>query len=146
LSTTGWRPSEDGGPNSGTNPPTSAWRENAGFRNYGDYMLTNEFREGVEKLLEVARQKRTAIMCAEGQLVSDFLDANGVAVQHILSGGELRPHDSRVVAVWAGRERVAGKCPDGHSPGLNNLCKKVAQVARLAAQPVGKITACAPPA
>ena len=40
--------------------------ENQGFRNYADYMLTDEFREGMEKLLEVARRKRTAIMCAEG--------------------------------------------------------------------------------
>jgi uncharacterized protein (DUF488 family) len=73
--------------------------ENKGFRNYADYMLTDEFREGVGKLLEVARQKRTAIMCAEGlfwqchrRLVSDFLVANGVTVQHIMPTGELRPH------------------------------------------------------
>ena len=73
--------------------------ENEGFRNYADYMLTGEFREGVKKLLEIARQKKTAIMCAEGlfwechrRLVSDFLVANGVTVQHIMPGGELRPH------------------------------------------------------
>jgi uncharacterized protein (DUF488 family) len=73
--------------------------ENKGFRNYADYMLTDEFREGVEQLLEVARQKRTAILCAEGlfwqchrRLVSDFLVANGVTVQHITPSGELRPH------------------------------------------------------
>ena len=73
--------------------------ENEGFRNYADYMLTGEFWEGVKELLEVARQKRTAIMCAEGlfwqchrRLVSDFLAANGVTVQHIMPGGELRPH------------------------------------------------------
>jgi uncharacterized protein (DUF488 family) len=73
--------------------------QNAGFRNYADYMLTEEFREGVGKLLEVARQKRTAIMCAEGlfwrchrRLVSDFLIASGVPVQHIMPTGELRPH------------------------------------------------------
>ena len=73
--------------------------ENQSFRNYADYMLTDEFREGVEKLLEVAGQKRTAIMCAEGlfwqchrRLVSDFLVANGVAVEHIMPAGELRPH------------------------------------------------------
>jgi uncharacterized protein (DUF488 family) len=73
--------------------------QNEGFRNYADYMLTDEFREGVRKLLEVARRKRTAIMCAEGlfwqchrRLVSDILAANGVAVQHIMPTGELRPH------------------------------------------------------
>ena len=80
--------------------------ENEGFRNYADYMLTGEFREGVEQLLEVARQKRTAIMCAEGlfwrchrRLVSDFLVANGVIVQHIMPGGDLRPHKLATRAV-----------------------------------------------
>jgi uncharacterized protein (DUF488 family) len=73
--------------------------ENKGFRNYGDYMLTDEFRGGVEELLEVSRQKRSAIMCAEGlfwqchrRLVSDYLVANGVTVQHIMPSGGLRPH------------------------------------------------------
>jgi uncharacterized protein (DUF488 family) len=73
--------------------------ENKGFRNYADYMGTDEFQQGVEILLGVAGRKRTAIMCAEGlfwqchrRLVSDFLVANGVTVQHIMPNGELRPH------------------------------------------------------
>lgn len=72
---------------------------NQSFRNYADYMLTDEFRKGVKTLLELASKKRTAIMCAEGlywrchrRLVSDFLTANGVMVQHILPNGSLRPH------------------------------------------------------
>jgi uncharacterized protein (DUF488 family) len=80
--------------------------ENKGFRNYADYMGTDEFREGVGKLLEAARRKRTAIMCAEGlfwqchrPLVSDFLVANGVIVQHIMPSGELRPHTLTTGAV-----------------------------------------------
>src|SRR5690348_10838294 len=39
---------------------------NQGFRNYADYMLTEPFREGIDKLLELAGRKRTAIVCAEG--------------------------------------------------------------------------------
>jgi uncharacterized protein (DUF488 family) len=80
--------------------------DNQGFRNYADYMLTGEFREGVEKLLDIARHKRAAIMCAEGlfwqchrRLVSDFLVANGVIVQHIMPDGELRPHKLTTGAV-----------------------------------------------
>lgn len=72
---------------------------NESFRNYADYMLTQEFREGVEALLAIARHKKTAFMCAEGlfwqchrRLVSDFLLANDVAVHHIMPNGELRPH------------------------------------------------------
>jgi uncharacterized protein (DUF488 family) len=83
--------------------------ENKSFRNYADYMLTDEFREGIEKLLGVARRKRTAIMCAEGlfwqchrRLVSDFLVANGVTVQHIMPTGDLRPHSLTRGAVLEG--------------------------------------------
>jgi uncharacterized protein (DUF488 family) len=73
--------------------------QNAGFRNYANYMLTQEFQDSVTRLLEVARRMRTALMCAEGlfwrchrRLVGDFLFANGVTVRHIMPSGELRPH------------------------------------------------------
>jgi uncharacterized protein (DUF488 family) len=83
--------------------------ENDGFRNYADYMLTGEFREGVEKLLEIARRKRTAILCAEAlfwrchrRLVSDFLAANVVTVKHVMPNGALRPHTLTKGAVTEG--------------------------------------------
>ncbi len=73
--------------------------ENEGFRNYADYMLTEDFRQDVKNLLEIASSKRTALMCAESvywrchrRLVSDFLLANGITVQHIFPSGALRPH------------------------------------------------------
>jgi len=73
--------------------------QNEGFRNYADYMLTDDFQEGIEKLLKIAGRKRTALMCAEAlfwrchrRLVSDFLVANGKAVQHIMPAGEIRAH------------------------------------------------------
>lgn len=69
------------------------------FRNYADYMLTDEFRHGVHELLEIVGARRTAIMCAEAvywrchrRLVSDFLTANSVTVEHIMPTGDLRPH------------------------------------------------------
>ena len=72
---------------------------NEEFRNYADYMLTKEYQEGVDEFLKVAKRKRTAFMCAEGlywqchrRLVSDFLLANGLTVQHIMPNGELRRH------------------------------------------------------
>ena len=83
--------------------------QNRGFRNYADYMLTPEFQEGVGRLLEVARSRRTAMMSAEGlfwqchrRLVSDFLEANGLTVQHIMPSGELRPHKLTTGAVVEG--------------------------------------------
>ncbi len=63
---------------------------NDSFRNYADYMLTPEFVQGVESLLEIAAQGSTAIMCAERvyfqchrMLVSDYLTAHGHTVLHI---------------------------------------------------------------
>lgn len=69
------------------------------FRNYADHMLGDEFRVGADQLLELAKNKRVAIMCAEKsfhdchrKLTSDFLVANGVSVQHILADGTLERH------------------------------------------------------
>lgn len=63
---------------------------NDSFRNYADYMLTPEFAQGIERLLEIAAQGNTAIMCAERvyfqchrMLVSDYLTAHGHTVLHI---------------------------------------------------------------
>ena len=78
---------------------TNIGLRNEGFRNYADYMLTDEFQEGVVELLKVAKRKRTALMCAEGlfwqchrRLVSDFLLANGLTIQHIMPNGKLHRH------------------------------------------------------
>jgi uncharacterized protein (DUF488 family) len=73
--------------------------EDEAFRNYADYMATDEFRQAIAGLMEIAGGQRTAIMCAEGdyrhchrRLLSDHLTANGVTVQHISPSGEVQPH------------------------------------------------------
>lgn len=72
---------------------------NESFRNYADYMLTPQFQEAVEQLLEIGHRRRTAFMCAEGlfwqchrRLVCDFLLTKGIKVEHIMPSGELRSH------------------------------------------------------
>jgi uncharacterized protein (DUF488 family) len=83
-----------------TDPPSpNPGLRDQSFRNYADYMATDEFQQGVAKLLAIAENRRTAIMCAEGlywqchrRLVSDHLLANGVSVQHIVPSGEVKPH------------------------------------------------------
>ena len=72
---------------------------NESFRNYADYMLTPQFQDAVDQLLEIGNRKRTAFMCAEGlfwqchrRLVSDFLQTKGITVEHIMPSGELRSH------------------------------------------------------
>ena len=75
-----------------------AWR-NESFRGYADYMETNEFREGIDRLLEIASTHRTAIMCSEAvwwrchrSLISDYLKVKGIEVNHIMSIGKAESH------------------------------------------------------
>ena len=44
--------------------PNAGWR-NESFRGYADYMQTQEFADGLARLVELASERRTAIMCAE---------------------------------------------------------------------------------
>ena len=77
----------------------TAWR-NASFRGYADYMETEQFQKGIERLLEVAAEAGPiAIMCAEAvwwrchrSLVADYLKARGVKVLHILGANKVEPH------------------------------------------------------
>ena len=77
----------------------TAWR-NASFRGYADYMETEEFHRGVERLLDRMNEVgRTAIMCAEAvwwrchrALISDYLKTRGVEVIHIVDANKNQPH------------------------------------------------------
>src|SRR5262249_3911076 len=44
--------------------PNTSWH-NASFRGYADFMQTDEFARGLEELVGLSRNLRTAIMCAE---------------------------------------------------------------------------------
>ncbi len=74
------------------------WR-NESFRGYADYMETPEFENALQKLLEIASEKRTALMCSEAvwwrchrSMVADALKARGVEVIHILSARKNEVH------------------------------------------------------
>ena len=75
-----------------------AWR-NESFRGYADYMESEGFQGGIAKLLKLAAQKRTAIMCAEAlwwrchrSLISDYLKVQGNEVIHITGDGKSESH------------------------------------------------------
>ena len=86
---------------------------NDSFRNYADYMLSEDFPRGVAELVKLAEQSPTAYMCAERvyfhchrMLVSDWLLAHGHEVLHIDGTGpakvhqltaETRPIDGQVI-------------------------------------------------
>jgi uncharacterized protein (DUF488 family) len=76
----------------------SGWR-NASFRGFADYMQTPSFAAALERLLELAEQKPTAIMCAEAvpwrchrSLIADALTARGYEVRDIMSVTSAKPH------------------------------------------------------
>ncbi|HTG52628.1 MAG TPA: DUF488 domain-containing protein [Candidatus Tectomicrobia bacterium] len=77
----------------------TAWR-NASFRGYADYMETQQFQKGIERLLDLAEETGpTAIMCAEAvwwrchrSLIADYLKVRGVEVLHILGANKIEPH------------------------------------------------------
>jgi uncharacterized protein (DUF488 family) len=72
---------------------------NASFRNYADYMLSQEFEAAMAELIAFAEKTRIAYMCAERvyfrchrMLVSDWLVAHGHEVMHIDGIGPPKPH------------------------------------------------------
>jgi uncharacterized protein (DUF488 family) len=103
--------------------PNTALRSTA-FRNYADYMGTNEFRESVRELMSRAGTSRTAIMCAEKlfwrchrRLLSDYLVAQGVEVKHIVEAGKLQPHSlSSGAVIIADREVIYPLQKTGDKP------------------------------
>jgi uncharacterized protein (DUF488 family) len=67
------------------------WR-NASFRGFADYMQTLDFEVGLHRLMKLAGQKRSAIMCAEAvpwrchrSLIADALTVRGIRVDDIMS-------------------------------------------------------------
>lgn len=74
------------------------WRS-PGFRGFADYMLSREFKEGLEELIKIANREKVSIMCAEAfpwrchrSLLSDALIVRGFRVEHILSLTQCQPH------------------------------------------------------
>jgi uncharacterized protein (DUF488 family) len=88
--------------------PNKAWR-NSSFRGFADYMQTIEFRENLQALIDLARQDRVAVMCAEAVpwrchrwLIADALLAHGLRVEHIMDEVHCKNH---LLSSWA---RVKG--------------------------------------
>jgi len=83
-----------------TRPDTrnTAWR-NDSFRGYADYMETEPWRQGRDRLAGLARERRTAVMCAEALwwqchrgLIADDFKASGWEVIHLSAPGRSEPH------------------------------------------------------
>jgi uncharacterized protein (DUF488 family) len=77
--------------------PNQFW-ENEAFRSYADYAQTPAFRAGLEELKTLASRQRCALMCAEAlwwrchrRIISDYLMADGISVEHIMGSGKIDP-------------------------------------------------------
>ena len=80
------------------NSPNLGWR-NSSFRGFADYMQTTEFDLGLRRLIKLAKQKRSVLMCAEAvpwrchrSLIADALVVRGIRVADIISGKRSRVH------------------------------------------------------
>lgn len=72
-------------------PTVNAFWQNESFHNYADYAMSERFRTGLERLIELGHAQRCAIMCAESvwwrchrRIIADYLIALGETVFHIL--------------------------------------------------------------
>jgi len=76
----------------------TGWREPA-MRGYADYMESSEFRQAMQALLDEAKERPVAILCAEREwrnchrgLISDWLKVRGIEVLHIGADATVEPH------------------------------------------------------
>jgi uncharacterized protein (DUF488 family) len=79
--------------------PNTGW-ENASFRGFADYMQTEQFTEGLTELMQIAKECRAAILCAEAvpwrchrSLIADALTVKKWKVFHIQSKRTAREHE-----------------------------------------------------
>ena len=78
--------------------PNTAWRVES-FNAYADHMQSEEFREGLARLMTSAEARRTAIMCSEAvpwrchrRLIADALLVRGWEVVDLMSPTQQKPH------------------------------------------------------
>src|ERR1035441_6213749 len=74
------------------------WR-NSSFRGFADYMQTSEFDAGLQRLIKLAGQKRSTLMCAEAvpwrchrSLIADALTVLRIRVEDIMSKNRSHVH------------------------------------------------------
>ncbi|MGA2626745.1 MAG: DUF488 domain-containing protein [Candidatus Bathyarchaeia archaeon] len=82
----------------GRSSKNTCWK-NRSFRNYADYMETEQFMEGIGQILQLGENGTTAIMCAESlywrchrSMIADFLKSKGVEITHIFDGSHSQEH------------------------------------------------------
>ena len=82
----------------GAPPSANDFWENSSFRNYADYAASEPFRQGLQHLRELGRERCCAIMCSEAvwwrchrRIIADYLLAAGETVYHLMGKGRAEP-------------------------------------------------------
>jgi uncharacterized protein (DUF488 family) len=76
----------------------NAFWQNRSFHNYADHALSDDFAAGLDELLKLSAERRTAIMCSEAvwwrchrRLIADYLMLRGRQVVHLMSSTRMEP-------------------------------------------------------
>lgn len=79
-------------------PEVNGFWEREAFHNYADHALSEEFQAALEQLIEMGRERRCAIMCAEAvwwrchrRIIADHLLARGEQVFHLMGSDRSEP-------------------------------------------------------
>jgi uncharacterized protein (DUF488 family) len=119
-----WLPALGGRRTPRPDSPHVGWRV-PGFRGYADHMESAEFADGLDRLLGLAADRPTAVMCAEAlqwrchrRLVADALVVRGVEVRHVLGPTKVEPHVLTEFARVVGTRLVYDAVPQPRLPGV----------------------------
>lgn len=98
----------------GIDPERNAGWESESFRNYADYTLSDQFRDGLGELEALAQDQPTVVMCGEPMpwrchrsLIATALVVRGWTVWHLLHGAAPIRHE---LGRWGAEPEVG---PDG---------------------------------
>jgi uncharacterized protein (DUF488 family) len=90
-------------------PSVNGYWNNQSFHNYADFAMSEEFREGLERLKALHLEVPCAIMCSEAvwwrchrRIIADYLLADGLTVLHIMARGRLEPANLTPAAIRQG--------------------------------------------
>lgn len=89
------------------------WR-NQSFHNYADYALSESFRRGLSRLIELGCMRRCAIMCSEAvwwrchrRIIADYLIHDGAQVFHMMAVGRVQPAVLTAAAIARGHKQLS---------------------------------------
>jgi uncharacterized protein (DUF488 family) len=90
-------------------PEINGYWQNQSFHNYADYAMSESFRTGLDRLIALADEAPTAIMCSEAvwwrchrRIIADYLLHAGRPVLHLMGEGRIEPAKPTPAAVPRG--------------------------------------------